>query len=119
MSASHDWSVVVRNKSATLQAGAQDAMIASHSSLATFALLGQRCSDGTHPYLNDTYNRLRMLKTNLRLGTLMLMQRLRRVWADRFELGGVSSASRPTLEVARSELPSIAVETLAQASAAG
>jgi hypothetical protein len=133
MSASNDWSVVVRSKSVALQASAQDAMIASHSSLATFALLGQRCSDGTHPYLNDTYNRLGMrLKTNLRLGTLMLMQRVAAgmgwpVRAGRCLLcksGAIEDAqhflvSCPALEVARSELRSIAVETLAQAGMPG
>ena len=76
-SVSSDWRELVRAKVARSQAAEEITAVTTQSSLASYSLLEHSFSHGVPPYLADTYNNLgTRLKMHLRLGTLMLMQRL-------------------------------------------
>ena len=76
-SVTDDWGTLVRTASETVYVQEQNAEIAGHTSLAVYSTLDYGSNCGLHPYLDTIGNRLGVrLMTNLRLGTLMLMQRI-------------------------------------------
>jgi hypothetical protein len=76
-SVTDDWGTLVRMASETVYVQEQNTEIAGHTSLAVYSTLDHGSNRGLHPYLDAVGNRLGVrLMTNLRLGTLMLMQRI-------------------------------------------